>query len=225
MIRICVAFIFVLAAAPTGFADQSLADLGLAGQQPAPMNPPPPGVPGQPTPVNPTPPAQPKVATPAPGQRPATPPVDVPQRRMGLRGKDANLQIELTITDQTGSAAPEKKVVSMLIADQSMGRIRAAADAAAGPMMPGPGFVSSELNVDARPVILEGSSDRVLLEMTIEYTPHRTAEGEKAQRRPTQLNESLNVILTNGKSQIISQAADPATDRRMTVEVKATIVK
>jgi hypothetical protein len=33
------------------------------------------------------------------------------------------------------------------------------------------------------------------------------------------------VILQNGKPLVVSQAADPTTDRKMTVEVKATILK
>lgn len=218
MIRVCLAIVCLLAATPASAGFQSL------DQQPTSLNPPP-GLPGEPTPMNPTPTPQ-----QAPGaRRPSEPPqgqapraaAEVPQRRVGLRGKDVNLLIELTITDQTGSAPAEKKTVSMLVADQSMGRIRAASDARQVS-----GFISTGLNVDARPVLLEGSTDRILLEMTIEYAPVRPTDPEsKGQGRPTQLHESINVILTSGKPLLVSQAADPATDRKMTVEVKASIVK
>jgi hypothetical protein len=35
----------------------------------------------------------------------------------------------------------------------------------------------------------------------------------------------MSVLLTNGKPLQISQAADPITDRKVLVEVKATILK
>jgi hypothetical protein len=157
----------------------------------------------------PTPTVQVPVPTPVP-----TPPQ--PQEVKRTRGRDLNIQIELTITDQTGTSAPDKKVVSMLAADQTSGRIRAGASASKGEL----GFVDTILNVDARPQVIE--NDRILIELTVQYQPLRESQ---VVQRPTMLNESLSVILQNGKPLAISQAADPVSDRRMTVEVKATIVK
>ncbi len=144
------------------------------------------------------------------------PPPPGPPRK--LRGRDLNLQIELTISDQLGTQAPEKKVVSMLVADGTFGRIRASADAVRTGV---PGMVGTGLNVDARPTVLEG--DRVLLELTIEYSPLR--EGSQVTQRPTVLNESLTVILPHGKPMLVSQAADPVTDRKISVEVRASVQK
>ena len=42
---------------------------------------------------------------------------------------------------------------------------------------------------------------------------------------PTELNQSLTVVLQSGKPMLISQAADPTSDRKVTVEVKATVLK
>ena len=39
------------------------------------------------------------------------------------------------------------------------------------------------------------------------------------------INESLSVILDDGKSVLISQSADPVTDRKVKVEAKFAIVK
>ena len=144
------------------------------------------------------------------------PPPPGPPRKLG--GRDLNLQIELTISDQLGTQAPEKKVVSMLIADGTFGRIRASADAVRTGIT---GMVGTGLNVDARPTVLEG--DRVLVELTIEYSPLR--EGSQVTQRPTVLNESLTVILQNGKPMLVSQAADPVTDRKISVEVRASVQK
>ncbi len=157
---------------------------------------------------------------PRPGAAPAAPKeaprAPVPERRP--RGRDVNLRVELTIGDQSGTSVPATKVVSMILADGTSGRIRASADAQ--PQRANVGMVGTRLNVDARPTLIEG--DRILLELTVEYAP--LTEGEVTQR-PTLLNEYLWVILQNDKPMIISQAADPVTDRKMTVEVKASIVK
>jgi len=137
------------------------------------------------------------------GGQPGPPP---PPRR---RGKDLNIQIELTISDQSGSAAPEKRVVSMIVADGASGRIRSNA------------FVAG-LNVDARPEVLE--NDRVLIELGVEYKA-QPPEGVPAPKGPAIMNESLTVILQNGKPQLVSQASDPASDRKLTIEVRATVMK
>ena len=134
-----------------------------------------------------------------------------------MRGRDLNLQVEITISDQLGTQTPDKKVVSMLVADGTFGRIRASADA----QRTGLGMVGTGLNVDARPTVLEG--DRILLELTVEYTPFR--ESGQVTQRPTVLHESLSVILQSGKPVTVSQAADPVTDRKMSVEVRASIIK
>jgi hypothetical protein len=188
----------------------------MGDQSPQTLPPPPPeaAAPSREQPPQPPPAPRPRANRPTPA--PPQPNVAIESSRR-TRGKDVNLQVEITISDQSGTLAPEKKVVSMMVADNTMGRIRASADA----QRPGMGMVGTGLNVDARPMLLDG--DRILLELTVEYTPFR--EGGQVAQRPTVLNESLSVILQNGKPMVVSQAADPVTDRRMTVEVRAAIVK
>jgi hypothetical protein len=165
----------------------------------------------------------PRVQTPAPSPTPTPRGVVPPENARNVRGRDLNVQVELTISDQLGSAAPEKKVVSLLAADQSMGRVRATASARRSDL----GQVGTGLNVDARPVILD--NDRIMLELTLEYMPLREppteGSGPRLIQQPTNLHESLTVILQNGKPLMISQAADPISDRKMTVEVKATVIR
>ncbi len=154
-----------------------------------------------------------KLAIPPPDKPPT--PLEKPAPGVPkMRGRDLNLQVEITISDQLGTQTPDKKVVSMLVADATFGRIRASAG-------PGVGMVGAGLNVDARPTVLEG--DRILLELTVEYTPFR--ESGQVTQRPTVLNESLSVILQSGKPVVVSQAADPVADRKIAVEVRASIVK
>jgi hypothetical protein len=159
------------------------------------------------------PPGTPRAAQGPPPPTPPPPPAPTaalhPPRMM--RGRDINVQIELTISDHLGNAAPDKRVVSMLVADGAFGRIRSIADASI-----------AVLNVDARPEILE--NDRIVLEMTVEYKP-LGPDGATPAKRPAPLNEQLTVILQNGKPLLVSQAADPMSDRKMTVEVRASILK
>ena len=124
-----------------------------------------------------------------------------------------NVQVELTLTDQLGSGAPQKKTVSMIVASGSWGKIRNT-----GPRT-GPAQIG--LNVDARPFVsVEGP---VQLELTIYYYP---PQGDaKDPGVPTELNQSLTVVLQSGKPLLISQSADPASDRKVVVEVRATVLK
>jgi hypothetical protein len=132
-----------------------------------------------------------------------------------------NVQIELTLTDQTGTGVPDKKTVSMIVSSGSWGRIRSAGN------MPAVGEAPSmvDLNIDARPFVsVEGP---VQLELTVIYAPAKTPANDKepARAQPMRLNQSLTVILQSGKPLAISQAADPVSDRKVIVEVKATVLK
>lgn len=131
-----------------------------------------------------------------------------------------NVQVELTITDQTGTATPEKKTVTMVVSSGSWGKIRSAQ------MLRSAGGSRDEvvdLNVDARPhVSVDGP---IQLELTVVYSPPGAQTGDVVRVRPTGVNQSLTVILQSGKPLVISQAADPVGDRKIIVEAKATVLK
>jgi hypothetical protein len=124
-----------------------------------------------------------------------------------------NVQVELTLTDQRGSAPAEKKTVNMIVASGNWGKIRNTA-ASMGPLKVG-------LNVDARPLV--SSDGLVQLELTLYYYPPQGKPDAPVLQ--TELNQSMTIILQSGKPMLISQSADPASDRKVTVEVKATILK
>jgi hypothetical protein len=102
----------------------------------------------------------------------------------------------------------------MMVADRGMGSIRST------------GSVRSQgrvqINVDARPAIVP-NSQMIRLTLGLEYNP-RTL-GQDAPTEWSSLNEQMTVMLEAGKPLVISQAADPASDRKITVEVRATILK
>jgi len=128
-----------------------------------------------------------------------------------------NVQVELTLTDQLGTAAPEKKTVSMIVASGNWGKIRSV-----GTVRPAgePPF-GVDLNVDARPLV--SVDGQIQLELTLNYSP--PADKDSVRPRPTGINQSQTVVLQSGKPLTISQAADPLNDRKVIVEVKATVLK
>jgi hypothetical protein len=131
-----------------------------------------------------------------------------------------NVQVDLTITDQTGTGTPEKKSVTMVVSSGSWGKIRSA-----GMVKPGPdsGPTVVELNVDARPFVsVDGP---IQMELTLVYRPLGAATDDMARGRPLPLNQSLTVVLQSGKPLVVSQAADPLNDRKIGVEVTATVLK
>jgi hypothetical protein len=132
-----------------------------------------------------------------------------------------NVQIELTLTDQTGSGAPDKKTVSMIVSSGNWGRIRSSGNM----FPPGEAPFVVDLNVDARPFVsIDGP---VQLDLTVVYAP-ALATGmpkEPGKMQPVKINQGLTVVLQSGKPLIVSQAADPVSDRKVVIEVKATVMK
>jgi hypothetical protein len=83
------------------------------------------------------------------------------------------------------------------------------------------------INVDARPVLLK--DNKISLNFGLEYLPQvptsPKSASERAMEGTASLNERLGLILESGKPVVVSQAADPTSDRRITVELVATILK
>jgi hypothetical protein len=82
------------------------------------------------------------------------------------------------------------------------------------------------INVDARPSILREGAIR--LQLGLEYLPRPSAGEPDAAAQPagtSRLNQQMNLVLQNGKPLVISQAADPGSDRKISVEVSATVLR
>lgn len=141
---------------------------------------------------------------PTPADKPASPPnADQP----------VNIKLDLTITDRVGSGDPVKKTMSMIVADGLSGTIRNSGN------VKDQGRV--QIRVEARPKILPSGQIRLML--ALEYVPR--APGSDAPLEVSALHEQISTIIEPGKPVIVTQSADPASDRRILVEVKATLVK
>lgn len=162
---------------------------------------------------------------PKPGPMPAPtgePAAQEPPAPMPLSPRAApqltNVRIDLTITDQRGSAPAVSKAVSMLVADRFNGRVRSGGHAKVGSS-----FQPVTLNVDAQPEILRDG--RVRVQVSLEYRAQNPEGGPPDDAQPGTLSEQFSVILEDGKSMVITQSADPASDRKVRVELKAALVK
>src|SRR5512132_552765 len=142
----------------------------------------------------------------AAAQETTPPKVAEPQTPRATPAQAANVRVDITITDQRTDAQTPSKTVTLLLEDRQSGRMRT-------------GRANAMLNVDARPEILR--EGRVRVGLSLEYTP------QDAPDRPTQppVIESVTALLEDGKSLVVSQSADPITDRKVRVELKATIVR
>ena len=142
---------------------------------------------------------------------------DPPEIMRRSRGQLVNLRLEFTVTDQIGNAPPVKKTITMNVADGESGRIRTNAEVyrrnAATTIVP--------LSVDASPEI---DGNRIRLRASLEYQLLKDPEPDLPAGK-TSITQSVTAILSDGVSTILSQSADPLTDRKVTLEVKATIVK
>ena len=122
----------------------------------------------------------------------------------------ANVRIQITITDTLGTAAPQKKNVSVIVADGYMGRIRS--NRSVGN--------PASLNVDATPTLR--NDGRIQLRLAMEYLP--PLQGQSSTRYAS-IDELVTILLESGKPTMLSEASDPSADRRVTVEVTATVLK
>jgi hypothetical protein len=167
-------------------------------------------------------PTSPVAPAPAPTPVPPPPPPAPPAPPRG--GQPINVKVELTITEQGGGAPPVKKVVTAVIGDGFNGYVRANGLSNAAPNS----FDRTvPLNFDAYPVIL--ASGKIRLTCTIQYLAGSAAaasrDASSTQPWRTDIRENIVLILENGKPLMISQAADPISDRQVIVEVMATILR
>jgi hypothetical protein len=164
------------------------------------------------------PPVPPRAPQPARTARPATGEAPAPDEVRHSRGQPVNLRLEFTVTDQIGAAPPVKKTITMNVADGESGRIRTNAEVhrknAAPTVVP--------LSVDAYPQIEGG---KIRLRASLEYQLLKDEPEPGVPAGKTSITQSVTTILGDGVAAILSQSADPLTDRKVTLEVKATIIK
>ena len=177
----------------------------------------------------PTPPPAPPATNAKPGADAPPPPPPAPTPDGRARKVGPNVRIEVTFTEQRSDAPVQAKTVTVTTGDGHWGRVRAQAQSS--------GMGGTPLNVDARPEVQPDG--RMVVALTLEHGDKRVSQVEMPkppeggtvvgvpQRNITDvvMNQSVTVVLESGKPLVITQAADPVSDRKVTVEVKATVLR
>jgi len=129
----------------------------------------------------------------------------------------ANVRVDVKITDERAGQTVITKTLSLTVADRNSGSIRASAEEPPGAKgensaLPA-AYRSVPLNVDAGPII-EGS--RIRLQLGLEYN---------SVEPKLELKQRMGLVLDDGKALRVAQSADPLSDRRISLEVTATILR
>lgn len=171
---------------------------GAAAQKPAPAPQ------GRGTATAPTPPTPPTQPSPAPAPDLAA-----------EAGQLVNVKIDLAVIEDGGAEPASRKEVSITLADRRAGTVRSGARKPSD--NPNDKFAPEAwLNVDARPW-MERRDGRVRVLITMQYLspPHFSRDGVL----------KFETLLESGKPLVVSQASSAISDRRMRVELTATILK
>ena len=128
-------------------------------------------------------------------------------------GQLANVRVDVKITDERAGQPPVSKLVSLTVADRRDGFVRASGNA----------FGTIPLNVDASPII-DGAHIRLSLALLYGWVD-AAASGEARQTSRIDFQQRLGVVLEDGKTMRVAQSADPLSDRRVSLEVTATILR
>lgn len=157
--------------------------------------------PAQPAPPQrPAQPAQPAAAAPAnPFVVPAPPPPAV------------NVRVDIVIIDEGGPEA-RREAVTMTAGVEREGSIRT------------DGVGRNILNADATPSIVGVPAGRIVLRVTLDYWPSFVGENGES-RGTTRTRLSSTLLLDDGRMAVVSDNTDTASNRRVRVEVTATILK
>jgi len=148
---------------------------------------------------------------------PAPAPAPVAQREQEPVAPVAvvNVRIDVTVIDEGGPQTLRENV-SLTTTDRQEASLRSDAEV-------GGGRNPTILNVDARPEVSGLPIGKLRVRINLDYLPKPIAEADQPRGARTRLQ--LTVIVDDGKTLVASNTSDPATDRRVRVEVTATILK
>jgi hypothetical protein len=133
-----------------------------------------------------------------------------------------SVRIDVKVIDERGGQPAITKAVSLTVADRQNGWFRSSAEAPGRSNDPMPSaFRMVPLNVDASPHV-DGSHIR--LGLGVEYN-FVDASADAKPYPKLEIKQRLNLVLDDGKMMRVAQSADPLSDRRVSLEVTATILR
>lgn len=144
---------------------------------------------------------------PAPVQTPRLPSLSAPGNQ--ALPNATNIRLTLTITD-TADVSAAKKTLTLILAQNFGGQVRSTGNTAM-------------LDVDALAAAYQNGA--IAVRVSFVYQAPSRDDGPQRGQRPASINESFAVVLQDGKPMVVTESADPGSDRKVTVELTATILK
>jgi hypothetical protein len=155
---------------------------------------------------------------------PAPAPERAPAQAAPPQQEVPNLRFDIAIADEGGGAPPTRKNVSVLArannqtaSVRSLGQLNAGHPLAVAAKSSGIGV---GLSVDVRGLFF-AETGKIGARVTVDYQPY----WPDAKSLPSSVRAQVDAVFDQGKPTLISQAADPLSDRRTTIEVTVTVLK
>jgi hypothetical protein len=218
LLILCAAAALFVAAATTAVAQD--ATTSAIEQTPAP-----------PPPEPPRPDATTVPRTPRPPRAAATTPPEPPVRVEST--KSVNIRVDATIIESRGDQTIGRRVISATMVDGENASVRSMAfvpmrqtdeDAGKAPNVVVPvQQTRALLNMDAKARLRADSKVQVWL--TVESQSAGIDLGEAGKASDATIRQSVSVLLDPGTPIVVAQSADAVGNRRLTLEVKATVLK
>ncbi len=146
-------------------------------------------------------------------QSPRPKPTPQPSADPSEGAQRVNIRLDVSVIDQMDAKAGQPKTLMMILADQALGQARAA-------------YEDRAVSVDARPTIVD---DLIRVRVTVSsQEPTKMPTPESPFRQPDPLlnwTNSFTLLLPSGKPMVALETSDSVTKRKMSIEVKATILK
>ena len=194
-------------------------------QAPPPPPPAPPPQGAQPrTQPPPPPPAPPPPAEPALPRAPRAPRI-ARAERPGASSKGVNIRIDATVIESRGEQTVGRKTVSATVMDGENGSVRSTVIVPAQSPTDGArkDMLRGVLNMDVRAWLRDDG--RVTAYLTLESQGGAIDLGERGSGSDAGIRQSVAVVLEQNKPLVVAQSADAVGDRRLALEVTATVLK
>jgi hypothetical protein len=144
------------------------------------------------------------------------------------QSKGINVRIEATVIESKGEQVTGRKTLTLTLVDGEAGSVRSMQVVHRKGMAQ---YKSAPLNMDAKAFMR--ADGRVKVGLTLEYQGGGSQDESQPSATETLLGDPLDggikqtvvVVLESGKPLIVAQSADAVGDRRVALEVKATVLK
>jgi hypothetical protein len=142
----------------------------------------------------------------------------------GYTSKGVNIRIDATVTELRADQVLGKKVLTVTVVDGRSGLVRSTQ------RIPYRVKGNSEFNYQAAPLNMDAQArlredGRVLVSLTLDYRGGSAGASPETDTLDEGIRQSVAVVLESGKPLVVAQSADAVGDRRVMLELTATILK